>query len=243
MSRVRVGSLRIGVGIGFAMLLAMPLPAAAAGSDPNASQAVVGEPGAPATTSWIVTLKPGVDSRANAPATFAKAAGGRAGPDLQPRASRLRLPAARPRPRRALRRNPNVRTIVAESTRSTVARRADPDRRRADPGRPPDPATVPTSAGFTGKGVKVAILDTGHRPDPSRPRPEPRRRARPELHDDRAAAGRPRPRHPCRGHRRGGRERHRRHRRRAGGHARADQGPRRHRSTASGRTSSARSTT
>ena len=157
MSGARVGGLRIGIGIGFAMLLAMPLPAAAAGSNANASQAVVGEPGAPATTSWIVTLKPGVDSRANAP-RFAKAAGGRAGL-VYGHALHGFVFRGSAKAVALLRRNPNVRTIVADRKITVLDEPIPTGISRILADHPTKDSAY--GAGFTGKGVKVAILDTG----------------------------------------------------------------------------------
>ena len=231
MSGVRVR--RFWIGIVVAMLLATLVPGPMALAAAGGTSSTLGATARAATTrSWIVTLKPGRNPATRA-RTLSRSAGGRSGRTFSHALNgfvfRGTVGAAA-----ALRRDPAVRSVVAEPARPH-RRRRDPDGRRPDPGEPPDRRERRQPRVHRGRRQG---RDPGHRdrPDPSRPRPEPRHRARPQLHDGRSAAGRPRPRHPCRRHRRGCRERAGRRRRRAPGDARAVQGARRHRAPASGPT-------
>src|SRR6266540_233828 len=156
MSGARVQRLRVGLGMASVMLLAGPLPVAASAVLPATAEVSTADPSAAATASWIVPLKLGADvGRAS---EIARASGGRSGlvyrHALHGFAFRGSAAAVA-----ALRRNPNVRSVVPDGT----IRIASDDiptgisRIRADH------STQPSAyaSGFTGRGVKVAILDTG----------------------------------------------------------------------------------
>ncbi len=133
------------------LVLALPVPAAAT-SYAAAAASRAGE-----TKDWIVTLKPGVD--AAGASNIAKQAGGRA--------RRLYTHALRGFAFRgsdaaveALRRNKQVRTVVADgpvSIADTIP--TGVSRIRASHATETEPTAY--KLGFTGHGVKVAILDTG----------------------------------------------------------------------------------
>ena len=76
MSGAHARRLRIGIGLALAVLLAAPLGVAASVLAPD-DPSVLPLDAPPNTTSWIVTMKPGVDTTHSS--TFSKAAGGRAG--------------------------------------------------------------------------------------------------------------------------------------------------------------------
>ena len=157
MSGSRARHLRIGVGIVISMLVAMPLPAAAASPAATGRPGVVGGVGTSSTGSWIVTLKAGTDARTNS-ARFAKAAGGKAGLVFS-HALRGFVFRGSAKAAAALLKNPKVRTVVADQ-KLAIADEPIPtgiSRIRAD--HPTEPSAY--GSGFTGKGVKVAILDTG----------------------------------------------------------------------------------
>ena len=77
----------------------------------------------------------------------------------QPRPARVRVQGLR-QGGAALLHNPNVRTVVADRTDPRCSRtRSRPGSRGS--GRTTRPSRAPTAPGFTGAGVRVAILDTG----------------------------------------------------------------------------------
>ncbi len=156
MSGARVRRLRFCIGFAAALLLAVPLPAAASEGIRAAGLAAERDSGAAAATGWIVTLKH--DARVDQASTIAKAAGGRSGRvfehALHGFVFRGTAAAAA-----KLRHNPNVRTVVPDG-KVTITADTIPtgiSRIRAD--HPTDPSAY--QSGFTGRGVKVAILDTG----------------------------------------------------------------------------------
>ena len=157
MGGTRVGRFKIGVSIAFTMLMAMSFPAAAAAPAASARPGVVVVGGGSSTDSWIVTLKAGSDARTTA-APLAKAAGGGSGLIFRNALHGFVFHGSA-KAVAALAKNPNVRTIVADQ-KVKIADEPIPtgiSRIRANH------LTEPSAygSGFTGKGVKVAILDTG----------------------------------------------------------------------------------
>ena len=156
MSGVRVRPFWVGIVV--AMLLTALVPGdaalAAAGGprDPLGATA-----GAATTRSWIVTLKPGRNPATRA-RTLSRSAGGRSGRTfthaLNGFVFRGTVKAAA-----ALRRDPAVRSVVLNRTVHIVADGIPTGVARIRANHPTDESAA--SLGFTGAGVKVAILDTG----------------------------------------------------------------------------------
>ncbi|HEX5825289.1 MAG TPA: protease inhibitor I9 family protein, partial [Candidatus Limnocylindrales bacterium] len=155
MSGTRVGHIRVGIAIGFAMLLATPFPVAASGS--SASPAVVAGADAASTTSWIVALRHGADAGKSA-ARLAGDAGGKAGQVFRHALNGFVFKGSA-NAAAALRRNPNVRSVVANGTVKITEDTIETGISRIRADHPTEPSAH--STGFTGNGVRVAILDTG----------------------------------------------------------------------------------
>jgi subtilisin len=157
MSGVRVGPVRFGIAIGFAMLLAMPYPGAASAANALSNLPAADANNAASGSSWIVALKRGADAGRSA-AGLARAAGGQAGLIFR-HALHGFVFTGSSAAAAALRRNPTVRSVVAngklEALEDTIT--TGISRIRANH------TTEPNAydAGFTGNGVRVAILDTG----------------------------------------------------------------------------------
>ena len=155
MNGAKLNRFRISVGIGFALALALPSSAAAGGLvQVDGSAAVLAAP--PNTTSWIVTFKPGVDTSHSS--TFAKNAGGRSGQVFK-HAIHGFVFHGDATEAATLKKNPFVRSIVPNGK---IAIATDPiqtgvSRIRANH----LGGDSAYAAGFTGQGVKVAVLDTG----------------------------------------------------------------------------------
>ena len=198
---------RIGVSIAAAMLLAMPMQVAAAGTRPTPvadAQEAADQAAAAAGPRAGSSRSRRAPTRVRRRPALAKAAGGRAGLVFSTRstASCSRARPRRPPPCGTTRtsgrscRTGKI-TILADTITTGISRiRANH-------------ATQPSAyaSGFTGAGVRVAILDTGI--DLTHPDLVPNLDIGlgPQLHHDRAAAGRSWPRDPRRRHRRRGRER------------------------------------
>jgi subtilisin family serine protease len=157
MSGVRVGPIRFGVAIAFAMLLAMPYPAAASATNAAAGLPAAGANDAAAATSWIVALKPGADAGRSA-AGLARAAGGQAGLIFR-HALHGFVFTGSANAAAALRRNPTVRSVVANGKLKALEDTITTGISRIRANHPTEPSAY--AAGFTGNGVRVAILDTG----------------------------------------------------------------------------------
>ncbi|NJD27505.1 MAG: hypothetical protein FIA92_04340, partial [Chloroflexi bacterium] len=112
---------------------------------------------APVKADWIVTLEPGARA-ADHGREAARAAGGSMGRLYQHALNgfEFRGTAAAAA---ALLRNPLVRTVVRDGSLHAIAESIPPGIRRIDAHHPSQPDAH--EAGFTGAGVRVAILDTG----------------------------------------------------------------------------------
>ncbi|MFI5226148.1 MAG: S8 family serine peptidase, partial [Candidatus Limnocylindrales bacterium] len=155
MNGAKLNRFRISVVIGFVLALALPASVAAGGLVlVDGSAAGLDAP--PNTTSWIVTFKPGVDTSHSS--TFAKNAGGRSGQVFK-HAIHGFVFHGDATEAAALKKNPFIRTIVPNGK---IAIATDPiqtgvSRIRANH----LGGDSAFAAGFTGQGVKVAVLDTG----------------------------------------------------------------------------------
>ena len=158
MNAATVRRFRIGVSIASAMLLAMPLQVAAARPTPVSPPDAADQAAAAAgTTSWIVTFKKGADARQTAPG-LAKAAGGRAGLVFRHALNGFVFKGSA-KAVAALRKNPNIRTIVPDRKITVLDDQITTGVSRIRANHPTEPSAY--AAGFTGRGVRVAILDTG----------------------------------------------------------------------------------
>ena len=167
---------------------------------------------------WIVTLRGGLDPGTEAPGLL-KPHGAKARHVFKHALNGFSFRGSAAAAA-ALARNPKVRTVVEDPEVSIVAETLTPGVKRIRARHPSAPDAH--DCGFTGSGVRVAIIDTGIDLDSPRSRREPRHRSRQELLFGRPAGGRPRPRHARGGdHGRRRRQRDRRRRRRARRAARA----------------------
>ncbi len=154
MSRTRTRPFRIGIAI--AMLLTSLLPTGMTSA--AAPDGTVAADAAPAgTTSWIVTVKPGRDPQKGA-GTMATAAGGRAG-RIFSHALRGFVFDGSATAAAALRRDPAIRSVVPNGKVHVLADGIPTGVARIRAAHPTQPNAH--EDGFTGKGVRVAILDTG----------------------------------------------------------------------------------
>ena len=135
-------------------LLTLALPVVALGASPSVDTTSLLPAG---TTSWIVTLRPGSDPDREAPG-LARAAGGSAGFTYQHALSGFAFEGS-PTAAAALLRNPRVRTVAADGRVEAVADFIPTGVRRIRADHASQPSA--SGSGFTGAGMRVAIIDTG----------------------------------------------------------------------------------
>ena len=159
MNGPRLQRVRAGIGIGFAILLVWP-SSVAAGPRPSTSvstqtRAVLA---APETTSWIVTVNRGVDARRDAPG-LAKAVGGTSGRAFGHALHGFVFKGSA-KAAAALLKNRSVRSVVPDGTFHVLDGEVQTGVARIGAN---NETAAPSAyeAGFTGAGVRVAILDTG----------------------------------------------------------------------------------
>ena len=141
--------------VALALMLAVVLVAPTAGSSPDKPQASASSAGT--TDSWIVTLRKGHDPKAEAPG-LARQAGGTVTHVYEHALKGFAFKGSA-KAADALRHNPNVRTVVADGPVHIAAETTPTGIRRIRARHPTQPDAQ--DAGFTGAGVRVAILDTG----------------------------------------------------------------------------------
>ena len=115
--------------------------------------------GRPVKDSWIVTVDERTDPSIVGRAAMAKAAGGTVRRHLHPRPPRVRLPRLGQGRGRTSKKNPHVRTVVADRQLAATAEILTPGVERILADHPTKPDAH--DSGFTGAGARVAILDTG----------------------------------------------------------------------------------
>jgi len=138
-----------------ALMLAAVLTAPVTSSDATTAPTTSAASSAP--TSWIVTLRAGHDPKTEAPDLVERAGGtvtyvyehALKGFAFQGSATAAE----------SLRRNPNVRTVIADQAVRIAAETTPPGIRRIRARHPTQPDAQ--EAGFTGAGVRIGILDTG----------------------------------------------------------------------------------
>ena len=133
-----------------------PMPATAASPHESIAPPTDGT-GAAVPDSWIVTLKPGADSAKAAPG-LARAAGGSVSHVYRHALDGFAFKGSA-KAAAALAQNPNVRTVVPDRTLHAQAETIPNGMKRIRASHPTQPDAH--DSGFTGAGVRVAILDTG----------------------------------------------------------------------------------
>src|SRR5262245_61204649 len=153
--RVR-GRARIWISVGIGLVLA--LPATTAASSGGAGRPRPSDPlDAPSITSWIVSLDQGLNPDKLAD-PLAKAAGGKAGMKFKHALNGFVFKGSARAASNLVHKN-GVRSIVADGKLKIADDTIETGVSRIRANHPVDPSAF--SAGFTGAGVKVAIMDTG----------------------------------------------------------------------------------
>jgi subtilisin len=135
------------------LLLSFAAPAGTVARDANPAPASAGG----ATTSWIVTVQPGIDARSAAPG-LARRAGGMAG-RIYEHALHGFVFHGSAQAAAALKGAPGIRTVVADRPLKIVADTLTPGIKRIRADHPT--ADNAHQRGYTGAGARVAVIDTG----------------------------------------------------------------------------------
>ena len=140
------------------VLIVTVAPASGRAATPGPDAAPPGDsPGGVVPGSFIVTLKADVDSKGQAPG-LAKGAGGESGRVYEHALNGFVFKGSA-KAAATLARNPNVRTVVPDRTLHATAETSPAGIKRIRADHPTQPDAH--DSGFTGAGVRVAILDTG----------------------------------------------------------------------------------